>query len=60
VFTCCASIFFESLSVFVLLLTSAHAANPCTLVATIQRVSDGDTLTAINDNGTNRNPPPRH
>ncbi len=35
-----------------LLLFSAHAATLRTLVATVERVSDGDTITAITSNGT--------
>ena len=36
----------------ILLLSSAHAATPRTLVAKVERVSDGDTITAITNNQT--------
>ncbi len=39
-------------SILVLLLSSAHAASPRTLVAKVERVSDGDTVTAISSNQT--------
>jgi micrococcal nuclease len=35
-----------------LLLPSAHAATPRTLVAKVERVSDGDTITALTSEGT--------
>ncbi len=35
-----------------LLLSSGHAATPRTLVAKVNRVSDGETVIAISDNGT--------
>jgi micrococcal nuclease len=37
---------------FVVLLNLAHAATPRTLVAKVERVSDGDTIVAIAENGT--------
>ena len=39
-----------ALSVLLIPCTSAHAATPRTLVAKIERVSDGDTVTAISSN----------
>ncbi len=41
-----------SIYFFVVLLNSAHAANPRTLVAKVERVSDGDTITTITANQT--------
>jgi len=34
------------------LLRSVYAATPRTLVAPVERVSDGDTIVAVSDNGT--------
>ncbi len=36
----------------ILLLSSAHAATPRTIVAKVERVSDGDTLIAVSENQT--------
>jgi len=41
------SAFAAAVSFFVLLLSSAHATTPYTLVAKIERVSDGDTFRAL-------------
>jgi endonuclease YncB( thermonuclease family) len=41
-----------AVSLLVLLLTSAHAATPRTIAATVERVIDGDTLTALTANST--------
>ncbi len=41
-----------AVSLFVLILNSAHAATPRTLVAKVERVSDGDTVTAVTSNQT--------
>lgn len=48
--SCRALVPFAALFVFVLLLTSAPTANPRTLVAAVQPISDGDTLIAITEN----------
>ncbi len=39
-------------SILVLLLNSTDSATPRTLIAKVERVSDGDTVTAITDNRT--------
>ncbi len=41
-----------AVSFFVLPLSFAHAATPRTLVAKVERVSDGDTITALTSEGT--------
>ena len=44
--------FVTSLLLLLLLLLSAHAATPRTLIAKVDRVSDGDTLIATTSEGT--------
>ncbi len=41
-----------AVSYSILLLSSAHAATPRTIVAKVERVSDGDTLIAVSENQT--------
>ncbi len=41
-----------AVSFLFLLLSSAHAATPRTLVAKVELVSDGDTITAVTSEGT--------
>ena len=45
------SAFAAAVSFFVLLLSSAHATTPHTLVATVERLADGDTLVALTSEG---------